>query len=665
MSARQLLGFLAILVWLVASAPASAESHLPHHDADVVFDPVTRYLEVIDRVTVAPATEISIALAGWMKIDSVEGDSAALSVSRAGRSWRVTSPNGPVQTFTIRASGTVPAMPPPDQRRGVRGALADPEEGSFLPSYAVWLPNTGADLVTYRLRVRIAGPQRAVATGRIVSETVTASDFRGVFAADYGTEPPSLFVGPYSIDEKVVDGIRIRTYFHEEIVGSAEHYISQSAAYIRLFEDIIGPYPFDDFHIVSAPLPVGLGFPNMTYIGRTIVPLPFMRGRSLAHEVLHNWWGNGVAVDYADGNWSEGLTTYFADYGLAVQRGPDAAREMRLGWLRDFAALPVSDDKPVSSFISKSHQASQIIGYNKLAHVFHMLRDEIGDAAFDEAIRDFWREYRMKTAGWPDIRRTFEKAARRDLTWFFDQWIERTGAPQIEIADAEAKKRDGGYAVSLSVRQTGEAYQLSIPVVLETMKGTVHRKLRVSDTAETAIFELDSAPLRIHVDPDFDLFRRLLPGESPPIMRDITLAERVDAILLTTGDEAFRDAATALVNRLSRNAAISEEKPRAGPAIVIGSEGDIGRYVQDAQGVTVPGIATSGSASAWTYRGPDGHPVLFIRAVDASALSALIRPLPHYGSRSYVTFEGRRARDKGVWKTDNSPLSRDFAKTAD
>ena len=99
-----------------------------------------------------------------------------------------------------------------------------------------------------------------------------------------------------------------------------------------------------------------------------------MRGRSLAHEVLHNWWGNGVYIDYESGNWAEGLTTYMADYALAEERGPGEALDMRLGWLRDFAALPEDRDIAVTAFRSKRHDASQVVGYGKVAFIFHMLK---------------------------------------------------------------------------------------------------------------------------------------------------------------------------------------------------------------------------------------------------------------------------------------------------
>ncbi|RVU38898.1 M1 family peptidase [Hwanghaeella grinnelliae] len=648
------------LLFVLIGLPAHAESGFPHHDVQVVFDQKTGQLGVTDRLTISPTANLTVVLADWLEIDRADANGVPLSVDRVGRHWRISSANGPIDALTISAQGTVPAMPPADQRRGVSGAAADAWDGSYLPSYAAWIPDTGAAHVTYRLKVRIDGSLRPVATGRILSETDLDGAFEAVFAADYPTEAPSLFIGPYTVTERIVDGTRIRTYFHEEIAGSADHYITQSADYIRIFAEMIGAYPFDDFHVVSAPLPVGLGFPNMTYIGRTIVPLPFMRGRSLAHEVLHNWWGNGVGIDYATGNWSEGLTTFFADYGLAERQGPDAAREMRLGWLRDYAALPTSDDTPVSAFTSKTHQASQVIGYNKTAHIFHMLRLEIGPAAFEQGIRAFWNDHRFKTAAWKDIQHALETASGRDLDWFFSQWVGQAGAPELTLAETRVEQTGGKHTLHVTLRQKGPLYRLTVPIIVETEGEAIHEQVRLSSAEETFSIELESAPLRVRVDPDFDVFRRLLPGESPPILRDITLARNVDATVLGS-DEGFASAARALTGRLSKNPTWVPKRAPTGPAIVIGNSADIVSYVRDHLESDIPEPVSESAAAAWTFRSPEGHPVLLIRAIDTAGIERMMRPLPHYGSRSYVTFEDGRATDKGVWKTTDSPLSRDLS----
>ena len=130
--------------------------------------------------------------------------------------------------------------------------------------------------------------------------------------------------------------------------------------------------------------------PTLTYLGIDVLRLPFIRDTSLGHEVLHNWWGNGVYPDYATGNWSEGLTTFMADHAYREQAGPEAARELRLGWLRDLAALDTGQDRPLREFTSRTHGSDQVVGYHKSAMLFLMLRDTIGAEAFDQGVRAFW-----------------------------------------------------------------------------------------------------------------------------------------------------------------------------------------------------------------------------------------------------------------------------------
>ena len=52
-----------------------------------------------------------------------------------------------------------------------------------------------------------------------------------------------------------------------------------------------------------------------------MIRLPFIPYTSYRHEILHNWWGNGVYVDWEEGNWCEGLTSYGADHAAKEEQG--------------------------------------------------------------------------------------------------------------------------------------------------------------------------------------------------------------------------------------------------------------------------------------------------------------------------------------------------------
>jgi aminopeptidase N len=408
-----------------------------------------------------------------------------------------------------------------------------------------------------------------------------------------------------------------------------------------------------------------LGFPNLTYIGRVIVNLPFMRGRSLAHEVAHNWWGNGVAVDYRTGNWAEGITTYMSDYALVRNQGPTAAREMRLCWLRDFNAVPEGEAKPVSAFMSRSHQASRIVGYNKVAHVLHMLRKELGDEAFVRGIKDFWAENRFRIAGWSDLQAAFERAGTRGLNRFFEQWLNRAGAPLIEVTDVRVEKAGAQYRLSFILTQVDPAYELNVPVEIETATGIERDLVRVTGMTKKGERALSSKPLSLAIDPDFDLFRRLLPGESPPIIRDVTLVAQVDVAVLET-DNDYQSVARALAAQLTRAAVPIKEKNKwAKPSrarIVIGSKTAIADFASRVLEADTSDLIERGSAAAWVNRTAEGHSVLLIRGDRSDSIAALIRPLRHFGNRSYVTSQVSRALTRGVWEMTSSPLIIDQTK---
>ncbi len=652
---KPLLAAIGALALSLASAVVAADGRI-HHDIDIRLDPATGRISINDAVQVDRGGDLDVSLADWLSIESARLGDRPVEIQQRAGGWRLKLPTGDSRVVALELRGQIPPLPTNGRPRTAGGVSG--VEGSYLPGYAGWLPRFGDGPISYRLRVETPLPHRAVATGRLVDETDDGETYGATFMADRPTEPPSLFAGPFDISERQHGEIRLRTYFHPELASLADDYLTTSAAYLDRFAAAIGVYPYDDFHIVSAPLPVGLGFPNLTYVGRRVLPLPFMRGRSLAHEILHNWWGNGVAVNYADGNWSEGLTTYMADYAVVADRGADAAREMRLGWLRDYAALPDSRDMPVTRFTAKRHDAAQVVGYNKVAFIFHMLRQEIGDAAFTAALRQFWQDRQLQTAGWTELKAAFEEAHGEGLGWFFDQWLDQAGAPRIELGPIVVGD-DGQHTVTVTLRQTPPAYRLSVPVMIETEAGRERRSIQLDGQAGAATLRLAARPFAIHVDPDHDLFRRLLPGESPPIFRDVTLAADTRTLILTD-DEAARATARRLADRLLDTPLqlidARADAPDRYPLLVIGLAEQVRPALRRA------GLASrldgAGTARAWATRRPNGQPVLVVTAADGDALGALLRPLPHYGRKSFAVFQGRRAIDTGVWPVRDSPLRR-------
>ena len=106
----------------------------------------------------------------------------------------------------------------------------------------------------------------------------------------------------------------------------------------------------------------GFAFPEFTLLNKTL----FQMGRRalghgfLDHELLHCWWGNGIYVDPADGNWCEALTSYAANYYGYVLDGDDqGARKQRRNCCMIVSGIKPEQDKPLGSFDRRTARAAK------------------------------------------------------------------------------------------------------------------------------------------------------------------------------------------------------------------------------------------------------------------------------------------------------------------
>lgn len=613
--------------WLAGAAAASAlacAAAEPDLSLAVRLDPATREL--------AATAEIARPPRGFRFTPH-----PALAVQRVTE-----LPSGKLR---IEYGGVLPALDRGIDFRGVLQALppmAAPA-GSFLGSGSGWYPQPSA-LFTYRVTVTLPAGQRGLVAGRLVSEELNQDVYRATFEYSAPAEGIDLMAGPYEVSEAFVElaggkRVRLRTYFYPELASLAGVYLADSARYLERYGAAIGAYPFSEFSVVASPLPSGFGMPTLAYIGAQVLRLPFIRATSLGHEVLHNWWGHGVLVDYARGNWAEGLTTFMADYAYKEDDSAQAARDMRLGWLRDLAATPLASQRPLAEFRSRQHGADAVTGYGKSAMLFFMLRDAIGEDAFSRGIRRFWAQNRFATASWDDLRAAFEQASGRELRRFFAQWLERPGAPAVRIAAARHTAR-----LEMRLVQAESAYALGLPVELLRDGRVETRWVQIDHQSQTLSLDVAKPPQAVRLDPDVRVYRRLDPEELPPILRQWILAASPTVLFPRKIDAAGR-----LAKRFLESPFREVGRPGPQPLLIVGLHDDVdAALARLGLPPRPPEVAGKGTAQVWTVRG-SAMPAAVISARDAASLAALERPLPHYGAQSWLVFEGASAIARGSW----------------
>jgi len=649
----------ALIMVLALAVPLGAQA-TPMHDMSVRIDPDARWLVGRDAITVEDDSPVTLVLAARFGVESVVVDGRRHGVpwKNAGGMQRLSLPR--VHRVEVSWSGELAALDRTLEHRDTLSYAAPSSgpAGTYLPAGSGWYPAVAGSLERYRLTLDLPAGQRGLVPGRLLEESERPGRYHARFEFAQPAEGIVLLAGPYRIEQQQLrtaagTQVRLRTYFHPQIAALARGYLESIAGYLNRYERQIGTYPFSEFSVVSSPTPTGFGMPTLTYLGIDVLRLPFIRKTSLGHEVLHNWWGNGVYPDYAHGNWSEGLTTFMADYAYRDSEGDQAATDARLAWLRDYASMPAADDSALERFTARTHGAAQVVGYNKAAMVFFMLRDAVGAAAFDDGIRRFWREQRFHIASWSDLRKAFEAASRKHLGTFFNQWISRTGAPTLHVANARAVKADNGWHLAVTLAQATPTYALSVPLEIRTSSARVVRLVSLEGERATAAFDFADKPLSVILDPEFRLFRRLGPSEAPPILREAILTGSPMLFSLSADPHTQAQAlrlAEKLFERGGRGSASSTTTSNP-VALVVGLHADIDEWLANSGEPGRPPTlaAASGSAQVWTVRGRNGRTNVMVSVRDASSLAALLRPLPHYGRQSWLIFDGARVIRRGVW----------------
>lgn len=310
----------------------------------------------------------------------------------------------------------------------------------------------------------------------------------------------------------------------------------------EVFEELaarFGKPPLPLLTVSPIPGRFGQGFPGLVYLSTMAyldpkdMPLgagnrserTFFAELLHAHEVAHQWWGNGItSSDYQDDWLMEALANYSALWMLERRKGAraldtvlDQYRERLLGKLEDGrtveSAGPVTMGQRLIS--SQAPNAWSVITYEKGSWILHMLRKRLGDAAFQKMLAQLYERFRFQSVSTEQ----FQALAREHLTArqedpklenFFEQWVYGTGIPELKL-----KWSVSGRAPRLTLKGTltqsgvDDSFGVWVPVEIQPQRGKpiVKWVLSASEPVEFTL-ALPAAPLRVTLDSGSVLARR-------------------------------------------------------------------------------------------------------------------------------------------------------------
>jgi hypothetical protein len=138
---------------------------------------------------------------------------------------------------------------------------------------------------------------------------------------------------------------------------------------------------------------------------------------------------------------------------------------------------------------------------SKAMYVWWMLRDMVGEEALKKALALYHPEQDKEPSY---VQRLIEAQTKRDLEWFFDDWVYRDrGLPDFRVESAYPRPLvGGGYVVTITVENLGEA-GAQVPVTLRMERGEIARLLEVHAKSKSALrIEAPGTPQEIVVNDD-------------------------------------------------------------------------------------------------------------------------------------------------------------------
>ena len=269
------------------------------------------------------------------------------------------------------------------------------------------------------------------------------------------------------------------------------------------FSEHIGPYAYEKLaHVQAAGLGGGTEHATVIFYGEKGVAAG---NAPVVHEVAHQWWGNAVTERDWDDVWlSEGFATYFTllytehfEGRDAFVRGLSSSRERILQLEKKTPDTPV-----IHRNLSDMRRVLNQFVYQKGGWTLHMLRYQLGTERFWEGIREYYRRYQNQNASTADLRLVMEQASGKDLSWFFVQWLTRSGVPALSggwYFDRAAKQ----LVVELTQAQSGEPYRLPLEVGISMPGAGAPRveRLELADRKGRFAFPVDSEPADVTLDP--------------------------------------------------------------------------------------------------------------------------------------------------------------------
>ncbi|WP_315788687.1 M1 family metallopeptidase [Fischerella sp. JS2] len=391
-----------------------------------------------------------------------------------------------------------------------------------------WFPcfDYPGQLSTSEIRVRVPKPLIAISNGELIATEADGEDkiYHWLQQQIHPTYLMTLAVGDFAEIRDDWNGKPVTYYVEKGREADAKRSMGKTPRMMEFLSEKYGyVYPYPKYAQVCVDDFIFGGMENTSttlLTDRCLLDakaaLDNRNTESLVvHELAHQWFGDLVVIKHWSHAWvKEGMASYSEVMWTEHEYGADEAAYYRLGEARSYLAEDSSRyRRPMVTHVYR--EAIELYDrhiYEKGSCVYHMIRTELGDEMFWQAMQTFVQDNAHKTVETIDLLRAIEKATGRNLLFLFDQYVFRGGHPDFKVAyswDGDAN------LAKVTVTQTqassdkngsnSDLFDLRIPIGFGYAKNGATAelkifKVRVHEREQTFYFPLEEKPLFVSFD---------------------------------------------------------------------------------------------------------------------------------------------------------------------
>ncbi len=411
-------------------------------------------------------------------------------------------PKGTSTTWTFTYSGVLKGSDTSPVEGIKLAAVADPISILLYPGRWFPMSQTGlyTDRFTAEMHIRVPSDERVVGSGPTGTPKSVGKETEYSFSWTKPGFPGTIVAGKFLAPQHVEN---FAIYTTEPRKTGALAFAKLAASEYEFMTNDFGQAEATQMAIVELPEDsVSASWaPGVAAIaGNRIVDKNSQR--LLANTLAHQWFGSEISPYSLNDAW---ITNGLSRYAELMYLEDTAGRSSFNTAINDVSAGALAyDTEPLTTLgrldpFSPQFQSETL---EKGAMIFHMLRWEMGDEAFLKFIRNLLSDYTDKPVRSRDVEEVAERISNLQLSPFFAQWIDGTGAPQF--TDKYTVYRLGnnkGFRTVGAIAQDLDLFRMPVELRIETDGKTELRKIDVSGTDSSYSVETFGRPRRITIDP--------------------------------------------------------------------------------------------------------------------------------------------------------------------